>query len=153
MPDAVERNAMHDALLVFEREARGAVTDPKRRKRHDALLPGHPVKIANGETSRPERRIPFDPMEQAIERRHGDRVKEGGPLGETTRSYQVQPPDCRFWRALAIIASRHGGAMICDVNGIELYWEEAGDGEPLLWLHGMLGCGADWRRSLDRQID
>jgi pimeloyl-ACP methyl ester carboxylesterase len=35
--------------------------------------------------------------------------------------------------------------MICDVNGIELYWEEAGDGEPLLWLHGMLGCGADWR--------
>ncbi|MGH7185402.1 MAG: alpha/beta fold hydrolase, partial [Pseudomonadota bacterium] len=31
------------------------------------------------------------------------------------------------------------------VNGIELYWEENGDGEPLLWLHGGMGCGADWR--------
>jgi pimeloyl-ACP methyl ester carboxylesterase len=35
--------------------------------------------------------------------------------------------------------------MIFDVNGIGLYWEETGTGEPLLWLHGGLGCGADWR--------
>jgi len=35
--------------------------------------------------------------------------------------------------------------MIVDVNGIQLYWEETGDGEPLLWLHGGMGCGADWR--------
>jgi len=35
--------------------------------------------------------------------------------------------------------------MVIDVNGIELHWEETGDGEPLLWLHGALGCGADWR--------
>ena len=35
--------------------------------------------------------------------------------------------------------------MVIDVNGIELYWEEIGHGEPLLWLHGGMGCGADWR--------
>src|SRR5580765_4139167 len=35
--------------------------------------------------------------------------------------------------------------MVIDVNGIELHWEETGEGEPLLWLHGALGCGADWR--------
>lgn len=35
--------------------------------------------------------------------------------------------------------------MILDVNGIRLYWEETGTGEPLLWLHGGMGCGADWR--------
>lgn len=35
--------------------------------------------------------------------------------------------------------------MVLDVNGIQLYWEEIGEGEPLLWLHGGLGCGADWR--------
>jgi pimeloyl-ACP methyl ester carboxylesterase len=36
-----------------------------------------------------------------------------------------------------------------EVNGIELHWEEAGEGEPLLWLHGALGCGADWRYIFD----
>jgi pimeloyl-ACP methyl ester carboxylesterase len=35
--------------------------------------------------------------------------------------------------------------MVLQVNGIELYWEEFGEGEPLLWLHGAMGCGADWR--------
>jgi pimeloyl-ACP methyl ester carboxylesterase len=36
-----------------------------------------------------------------------------------------------------------------EVNGIELHWEEEGEGEPLLWLHGALGCGADWRYIFD----
>src|SRR5262245_17917426 len=35
--------------------------------------------------------------------------------------------------------------MVLNVNGIELAWEETGEGEPLLWLHGGLGSGADWR--------
>jgi pimeloyl-ACP methyl ester carboxylesterase len=35
--------------------------------------------------------------------------------------------------------------MVLKVNGIELYWEETGSGEPLLWLHGGMGCGSDWR--------
>ena len=35
--------------------------------------------------------------------------------------------------------------MVIDVNGIELHWDEIGNGEPLLWLHGGMGCGADWQ--------
>jgi pimeloyl-ACP methyl ester carboxylesterase len=35
--------------------------------------------------------------------------------------------------------------MVIEVNGIELHWDEFGEGEPLLWLHGGTGCGADWR--------
>ena len=32
-----------------------------------------------------------------------------------------------------------------DVNGFRLYYEERGDGEPLLLLHGGTGIGADWK--------
>ena len=35
--------------------------------------------------------------------------------------------------------------MVIEVNGIELQWTVTGEGEPLLWLHGMMGSGADWR--------
>ena len=35
--------------------------------------------------------------------------------------------------------------MVLDVNGIELHYEIHGEGEPLLWLHGFMGCGSDWR--------
>jgi len=35
--------------------------------------------------------------------------------------------------------------MTLNVNGITIYWETHGEGEPLLWLHGAMGCGADWR--------
>lgn len=35
--------------------------------------------------------------------------------------------------------------MHVTVNGIELHWEESGEGQPLLWLHGGMGAGADWR--------
>jgi pimeloyl-ACP methyl ester carboxylesterase len=31
------------------------------------------------------------------------------------------------------------------VNGIELWFESAGDGPPLLLLHGMGGCAEDWK--------
>jgi pimeloyl-ACP methyl ester carboxylesterase len=31
------------------------------------------------------------------------------------------------------------------LNGIELHWDERGDGEPLLLLHGFMGCAANWR--------
>jgi pimeloyl-ACP methyl ester carboxylesterase len=30
------------------------------------------------------------------------------------------------------------------VNGIDLYYEVHGTGEPLLLLHGLTGCGGDW---------
>src|SRR5437762_7442895 len=32
-----------------------------------------------------------------------------------------------------------------DVNGFQMYYEERGEGEPLLLLHGFTGIGADWR--------
>ncbi len=35
--------------------------------------------------------------------------------------------------------------MIIDADGCQLYFEERGDGEPLLLLHGGTGIGADWR--------
>jgi pimeloyl-ACP methyl ester carboxylesterase len=35
--------------------------------------------------------------------------------------------------------------MIVEVNGVELNYEIVGDGEPLLWLHGFMGAGPDWR--------
>jgi len=35
--------------------------------------------------------------------------------------------------------------MVIEVNGIELHWEEHGAGEPLLWIHGGMGQGADWQ--------
>jgi pimeloyl-ACP methyl ester carboxylesterase len=35
--------------------------------------------------------------------------------------------------------------MVVEVNGVELNYEIIGDGEPLLWLHGFLGAGADWK--------
>jgi pimeloyl-ACP methyl ester carboxylesterase len=30
-------------------------------------------------------------------------------------------------------------------NGIGLHYEVSGEGEPLLWLHGFFGIGADWQ--------
>jgi pimeloyl-ACP methyl ester carboxylesterase len=35
--------------------------------------------------------------------------------------------------------------MILDVNGMELHYDRHGDGKPLVWLHGGLGHGPDWR--------
>ena len=31
-----------------------------------------------------------------------------------------------------------------DVNGFQMYFEERGDGNPLLLLHGGTGIGGDW---------
>jgi pimeloyl-ACP methyl ester carboxylesterase len=35
--------------------------------------------------------------------------------------------------------------MIVEINGFELNYEAVGDGEPLLWLHGFMGAGPDWK--------
>ena len=35
--------------------------------------------------------------------------------------------------------------MHIHANGIDLHYDVIGDGEPLLWLHGFMGCGADWK--------
>src|SRR4030095_15352291 len=39
------------------------------------------------------------------------------------------------------------------INGIDLHWESVGEGEPLLWLHGAMGCGDDWRFVFDQPPD
>src|SRR6185369_5720179 len=36
-----------------------------------------------------------------------------------------------------------------DINGIEMYFEERGQGEPLVLLHGFTGAGADWQHVYD----
>jgi pimeloyl-ACP methyl ester carboxylesterase len=43
--------------------------------------------------------------------------------------------------------------MIVDANGIELHYEVVGTGEPLLWLHGFMGAGADWKYVFSRPPD
>jgi pimeloyl-ACP methyl ester carboxylesterase len=35
--------------------------------------------------------------------------------------------------------------MLLDVNGMELHYDVHGEGEPLVWLHGGMGHGADWQ--------
>ena len=39
--------------------------------------------------------------------------------------------------------------MNFDCNGFDMYYETHGDGPPLLWLHGGMGCGDDWRYIFD----
>jgi pimeloyl-ACP methyl ester carboxylesterase len=35
--------------------------------------------------------------------------------------------------------------MVVDTDGVSLHYETAGEGEPLLWLHGFMGAGPDWK--------
>jgi pimeloyl-ACP methyl ester carboxylesterase len=35
--------------------------------------------------------------------------------------------------------------MIAEINGCKIYYELRGEGAPLLWLHGGMGAGGDWR--------
>lgn len=35
--------------------------------------------------------------------------------------------------------------MRLTIDGLELAFEVHGEGEPLLWVHGFMGAGADWR--------
>jgi pimeloyl-ACP methyl ester carboxylesterase len=35
--------------------------------------------------------------------------------------------------------------MFAEINGCEIHYEVRGEGEPLLWLHGGMGAGGDWR--------
>ena len=35
--------------------------------------------------------------------------------------------------------------MVLEINGMAMTYEIIGDGEPLLWLHGFMGAGPDWK--------
>jgi pimeloyl-ACP methyl ester carboxylesterase len=41
--------------------------------------------------------------------------------------------------------------MVVEVNGIDLHYDVVGEGEPLLWLHGGMGHGADWQHVFKEQ--
>src|SRR5690349_9982219 len=34
--------------------------------------------------------------------------------------------------------------MMIDVHGMQMHYEVHGEGVPLVWLHGGMGCGSDW---------
>ena len=34
--------------------------------------------------------------------------------------------------------------MVFESDGARLHYEVFGEGEPLLWVHGFMGSGADW---------
>jgi pimeloyl-ACP methyl ester carboxylesterase len=40
--------------------------------------------------------------------------------------------------------------MLLPLQSAELHFDLHGDGEPLLWLHGALGVGADWQHIFER---
>jgi pimeloyl-ACP methyl ester carboxylesterase len=35
--------------------------------------------------------------------------------------------------------------MLADINGCQLWYDDRGEGEPLLLVHGFMGVGANWR--------
>jgi pimeloyl-ACP methyl ester carboxylesterase len=39
--------------------------------------------------------------------------------------------------------------MDVEINGACLHYDVRGEGEPLLWLHGFMGVGADWKHAFD----
>jgi pimeloyl-ACP methyl ester carboxylesterase len=41
--------------------------------------------------------------------------------------------------------------MMIDIDGMQLHYDLHGDGEPLLWLHGGMGHGPDWRYIFSEQ--
>jgi pimeloyl-ACP methyl ester carboxylesterase len=44
-------------------------------------------------------------------------------------------------------------AQTFELNGIEMYCEVRGDGEPLVLLHGSTGAGSDWRYVFDEPLE
>jgi pimeloyl-ACP methyl ester carboxylesterase len=57
--------------------------------------------------------------------------------------YQPIAPDWFFSQPSRTLA-RGGIIVVIDINGAELHCQTAGEGEPLLWLHGFMGAGPDW---------
>jgi pimeloyl-ACP methyl ester carboxylesterase len=45
--------------------------------------------------------------------------------------------------------SDSSSGQIASINGIEMYYEVRGEGQPLILLHGFTGAGSDWRYVFD----
>jgi pimeloyl-ACP methyl ester carboxylesterase len=43
-------------------------------------------------------------------------------------------------------------SLTADVDGLQLFYRDAGSGEPLLLLHGFTGSGEDWKHVFPDQI-
>ena len=44
-------------------------------------------------------------------------------------------------------------SRVADVNGLQLYYRDEGEGDPLLLLHGFTGCGDDWKHVFAAPLD
>lgn len=44
-------------------------------------------------------------------------------------------------------------AKSVNVNGLQLFYRDTGEGEPLLLLHGFTGCGDDWQHVFAKPIE
>ena len=44
-------------------------------------------------------------------------------------------------------------SLTADVNGVQLFYRDSGDGAPLLLLHGFTGCGDDWAHVFAGPLD
>lgn len=44
-------------------------------------------------------------------------------------------------------------AKSADVDGLQLFYRDTGEGPPLLLLHGFTGCGDDWQHVLARPLE
>ena len=53
------------------------------------------------------------------------------------------PEDARGWKEVST------GGTVAHVNGIDMYFERRGEGEPLLLLHGGGGAGVNWHLVFD----
>lgn len=42
---------------------------------------------------------------------------------------------------------------VLEVNGVQLFYRDTGEGEPLLLLHGFTGCGDDWQHVFARPLE
>jgi pimeloyl-ACP methyl ester carboxylesterase len=47
------------------------------------------------------------------------------------------------------LKAKFGKGQIASINGMEMYYEVRGEGQPLILLHGFTGAGSDWRYVFD----
>ena len=49
----------------------------------------------------------------------------------------------------AVVEEQKTEGQFAEVNGIRMYYETYGEGEPLVLLHGFGGSGANWKSFID----
>ncbi len=71
-------------------------------------------------------------------------------LTRLSPSYQRKEPVCFSAGRIAIIGVM---TQTVTVNGLDLFYRDSGNGEPLLLLHGFTGSGDDWQHVFAQPID